>query len=253
MRIGFLGTGGSTSRGQRLNTSLVVTVSGGTILIDCSGSPEQALARQGLMPGQISDLFLTHSHIDHVYALPSLLHSRRLNALPGSPPPLFIHGIPPVLDTVRALLQVFWSRYPLPLQPVLRPLVPPEVITRFDLKIEVFPIRHGQQPSVGYRIDHPRCKSEILFSGDAEPDPAIPARVNPDTILIHDCCGRTPQAHHTSADQLVELLRDHPPKRLFLIHLPYLSPGDLRKLKTFFSHHHLPGVTIPGDGDSVIL
>ena len=75
MNFAFVGHCGSIQTEQSSNTSLMVREGAHTILIDVSGSPVQAMRKLDVDPVQLDAVILTHSHIDHIYALPSLLHN----------------------------------------------------------------------------------------------------------------------------------------------------------------------------------
>lgn len=105
-RIIFLGTSAALPTGTRTNTHLALLPddTAGGILIDCGGDCFGALDRAGIAPDVITDLFITHAHIDHVGSLPSLIESWRLS---GRTAPLHIWGLPEVLAVARQLLAIF--------------------------------------------------------------------------------------------------------------------------------------------------
>src|SRR5262249_10783231 len=76
----FPGTAAALPLPGRANTSLVLTADDAatSLLIDCGGDSYSALLRAGFGPDAISDLLITHAHIDHIGALPSLIESFRL-------------------------------------------------------------------------------------------------------------------------------------------------------------------------------
>ncbi len=76
--IHFLGTGGSVATPQRDNTSVLFQTRNELILIDCPGNVTAKVGKLGFEPGQITTMTLTHIHPDHIYGLPSLVHSRMI-------------------------------------------------------------------------------------------------------------------------------------------------------------------------------
>ena len=74
----FLGTGGSIATEDRDNTSLLLDTENRLILIDCPGSVIQKIRKLGFDPRQIKTILVTHVHPDHIYGLPSLVHSLML-------------------------------------------------------------------------------------------------------------------------------------------------------------------------------
>ena len=74
----FLGTGGSVATPTRDNTSLLLSCGDEVILIDCPGSLIQKLGKLKIDPCQVRTTLLTHVHPDHIYGLPSFIHSLML-------------------------------------------------------------------------------------------------------------------------------------------------------------------------------
>ena len=84
MNIFFIGTGSAVPTARRDNTALYVENNSGGLLIDCPGSPLSKLTGLGINPADLKSVFLTHMHTDHVYGLPSLIHSLKpFGVLPG--------------------------------------------------------------------------------------------------------------------------------------------------------------------------
>lgn len=98
MRITFLGCKGSLQTECDLNTSLLFEDDKGAILVDCSGSLHKCVK------SNISDVILTHEHIDHMYGLPSLLHQMWLS---GRSDKLVIHGSGEALKLAERLVDTF--------------------------------------------------------------------------------------------------------------------------------------------------
>ena len=77
----FLRTGGAAATVERDNTALLLRRGEDLILVDCPGSVTRKLKRLDLDPRQIRSLLVTHVHPDHIYGLPSLVHSLMLDDL----------------------------------------------------------------------------------------------------------------------------------------------------------------------------
>ncbi len=75
LKILFLGTYGAVPSSFSGNTSIAVSVEGEYILIDTSGNPVQGVKAAGIDPGTLTTVVLTHAHVDHIYAFPSLVHT----------------------------------------------------------------------------------------------------------------------------------------------------------------------------------
>ena len=75
MKIVFFGTAGAIQSKDNTNVSFSVVEKKLSILVDSSGNPVQYLKREGIDPKKLDILILTHSHTDHIYAVPSLIHN----------------------------------------------------------------------------------------------------------------------------------------------------------------------------------
>lgn len=71
MDIRFIGTGGAFQVDQ-VNSSALVSLQQGTVLIDCGHSVFQALVQKGVID-EIDAVLVTHFHDDHVGSLSSLI------------------------------------------------------------------------------------------------------------------------------------------------------------------------------------
>jgi ribonuclease Z len=254
MKICFLGTGASVSGGQRLNTSLLVKLEDENLLIDCSGFPEQALARHQITPKQISDLILTHSHVDHLYGLPSFLHAIRLLSLPDSGGSIRIHGLPETLDTARQLVDAFGlmeKSNPTAIQ--WFPLEQTESSVKLEIEgitVNTFPVCHGDKPCLGLELI--QDSRHLVYSADSEVCSTLVDRLTVETTLIHDCgAGLGFEKMHAGAPSLARMLAKHPCQTVILCHLPFLEPGEKEVIAEIIQSTFTGQLLIPDDGDEV--
>jgi len=256
MKICFLGTGASYSGGKRLNTSILIKTDKGNLLIDCSGYPEYALAKHGVAVNEITDLVISHVHVDHTYALPSLLHSKRIQSLPQGGGKLHIHAPAEAIRPIQALVDVWGLREKKNgvalefhgLGGERGKMVP----NGLELDIEYFKVCHGEMPTVGISIMG--SNSHLIYTADTEICPKVGDRIQRNTNIIHDCgAGLTPQSMHTSALELAEMLCRRPCRRVYLVHLPPASPKDLFEIQSMVQSAFSGQVHIPRDGDSFII
>lgn len=145
MQVRVLGCSGAIARDCRTTSFLI----DGRILID-AGTGVGDLTLDEMQA--VDDVFLTHSHLDHIAALPMMLDavaSRRAE-------PLRLHALP---ETIAALQQhifndVIWpdfSRIPSQTRPFVRylPVQVGQGLQAAGIDIEVLPSRHTV-PAVGY-------------------------------------------------------------------------------------------------------
>ena len=73
VRLRFLGCGDAFGSGGRFQTSFLLEGGGEPVLIDCGATTLIALKRQGIDPGSIGWVVLSHLHGDHFAGLPWLI------------------------------------------------------------------------------------------------------------------------------------------------------------------------------------
>ena len=91
MRVHFAGSGDAFGSGGRCQTCIHVSGGGQVLLVDCGASSLVALKAQGLDPGAVDAVAVTHLHGDHFGGLPFLIldgqFSRRSAPLQVAGPP----------------------------------------------------------------------------------------------------------------------------------------------------------------------
>ena len=109
MKILFLGTYGAVPTAASGNTSIIISADvtskdGEYILIDASGNPVQGLKAAGINPDKLTTLVLTHTHVDHIYAFPSLVHAL---FCAHRKEPLTVVSNPETVEKAKGLLDFF--------------------------------------------------------------------------------------------------------------------------------------------------
>lgn len=92
MRVTFAGSGDAFGSGGRFQACVHVRADGQPpVLVDCGATSLVALRRQGLDPGEVAAVFVSHRHVDHFGGLPLLVldgqFSRRTAPLTVVGPP----------------------------------------------------------------------------------------------------------------------------------------------------------------------
>ncbi|MDN3918930.1 MBL fold metallo-hydrolase [Roseateles violae] len=171
MKIRVLGCSGAIAAGYKTTAFLLdddVLIDAGTGVGDL---PLDALAR-------IDHILVSHSHLDHVLAIPLLADSvLRLREQAGRPP-IQVHALPETLQAMRQHLfnGVIWpdfTRLPNAERPVLS-LHPFEIGQRLQLggrMIEVLSAEHTV-PAVGFAVDA-GAAGHWVYTGDTGPNPAL--------------------------------------------------------------------------------
>ena len=99
----FAGTAGSVPSARRGLPAMLVRRGAERILIDCGeGTQRQLLRSVGL--SDLTDIFITHLHVDHWLGLPGLLQTFNLR---DRDRPLAIHGPPGIAEVMRSMKRVY--------------------------------------------------------------------------------------------------------------------------------------------------
>lgn len=228
MKLRVLGcSGGIGGRHQRTTSFLVDH----DILIDAgTGVTELSIAELAA----IDHVFLTHSHLDHIAALPLMLDTvadRRTK-------PLTVHATEAVLDSLRRHIfnGSIWPDFsvlPSAGQAFMRyrAIELAEPITLDGRRITALPVAHSV-PAVGYRLDS--GAASLVFSGDTGPCDAFWQAVNGIANLRHlivECAfpnreqRLAQRSRHFCPDLLAAELNKL--QRPCQIHITHLKPGQI--------------------------
>ncbi|MGE4240221.1 3',5'-cyclic-nucleotide phosphodiesterase [Ramlibacter sp.] len=171
MKVRVLGCSGAIARDCR-TTSFVVD---GDLLIDAGTGVGDLTLEE--MQG-IKDVLLTHSHLDHVAALPLMIDSIASTLTE----PIRVHALPGTIAALKAHVfnNVIWpdfSRIPTPQQPFVtfHDIQVGQVLEFGGKHVEVLPAVHTV-PACGYAVTSGHgC---WVFTGDTERNPAFWRRLN---------------------------------------------------------------------------
>ena len=175
MRVRVLGCSGAIARDCKTTSFLVDQ----DTLID-AGTGVGDLTREEML--RVQDVFLTHSHLDHVACLPLMVDTI---AAARAGQPLRVHALPETIAAMRQHIfnDVIWpdfSRLPTAQAPLVtfHPLEVGAVRQLQGCTLEVLPAEHAV-PAVGYAVRGPQPDAPWwVFSGDTERNPAFWQRVN---------------------------------------------------------------------------
>lgn len=179
----FLGTGGAAATLERDNTSLLLRHDEDLILVDCPGSVTRKIKSLGLDPRNLRALQITHIHPDHIYGLPSLIHSLMLDDMV-----LRVYGSEESLRFCRDLLDLFRLR-----EDAVRcrcDFIPRESESRFEVlpgvTCRAFPVPH-KDSSLAFHWRFEAADKDVIYSGDTPLHPPLFKRAAGIDALIHDC------------------------------------------------------------------
>ena len=205
MKVRVLGCSGAISKGCRTTSFLIDD----DVLIDAgTGVGDLSLVEMR----KVDHVFLTHSHLDHIAALPLMIDavaSQRRT-------PLKVHALAPTIEALKTHVfnNVIWpdfSRIPSERTPLLtfEPLESGGTVRLGSKSIEALPASHTV-PAVGYSVCSHGSGSCWVFSGDTCGDAAFWARVNelPVRMLVIET------AFSNDERQLAEISRHLSPHHL---------------------------------------
>lgn len=215
-KIIVLGSSNAIPDEEHENTYLALIGNQRQVLIDCAGSPVVRLKQAGIDLNNLTDLFLTHFHPDHVSGVPSLLMSMWLLGRSDS---LEIYGLSYTLDRIEKIMGFYeWEHWP-NFYPVTFHHLPEEPMTLAlecdEFNIFTSPVRH-LIPTVGLRIEATHTGNALAYSCDTEPCSAVVELANAADVLIHEATGLHPG--HSSATQAGSIAARAEVGSLYLIH-----------------------------------
>jgi ribonuclease BN (tRNA processing enzyme) len=171
MKVRVLGCSGAIAKDCRTTSFLIdhdVLIDAGTGVGDLTLEEMQ----------RINHVFLTHSHLDHVAALPLMVDAIASQRTA----PIQVHGLQGTIDALKAHIfnNTIWpdfSRIPTPEAPFLtfHPIALGQTLELAGKHIEVLPAVHTV-PAVGYAVT--TGKGYWVFTGDTEINPALWQRIN---------------------------------------------------------------------------
>ncbi len=249
-----LGSGTAVQTAQRDNTALAFQFDGAAVLVDCPGSPMQKLLRAGIDPMQLAAVVVTHTHPDHVYGLPSLIHSLWIM---GRTTPLPVFAPAAEVERVHRLLDLFDLDRRAAFVDV-RPL-PDDAAAPFweqdGHRLFALPVDHGR-PTSAVRWDL-RGGGRVVYSSDTTPAKALASFAAGATILVHEAtfadadAARAAQSRHSTAGQAGGIAALTAARRLLLVHVT-IDADPKRWVAEARAQYGGP-VEVPADGSIYAL
>ncbi len=181
--ICFLGTGGAVATKERDNMSFLVDHYETLILVDCPGTVIQKIKKLNYDPRKVTSILVTHIHPDHIYGLPSFVHSLMLDRCL-----IRLFGSKEAVQFCQDLLDLYNLRdEKIKAKIEFVSLNPGE---NFELKESLqcvsYKVPHSSS-SLAYRFHFEEDKKELLYSGDTPLNPLFFKEASGVDYLIHDC------------------------------------------------------------------
>jgi ribonuclease Z len=221
---------------DRMNATTLVRAGTEVLLFDAGRGVVERLSQAGVEGREITGLFLTHFHSDHIVGLPDLWLTSRLRLAWGRrTTPFDVYGPVGVEQLTSNLTKAYGADI------AMRPdkavyLVAHEfkpdgvVFERNGVKVTMFKVDHGEaKEAVGYRVDF-KGRS-VLLSGDTKYDENIIKYGKGVDLMVHEVVAvkpalleKVPQLkfifeHHASPQQCGEVFTKTKPKIAVYSHI----------------------------------
>lgn len=257
----FLGTAAALPTGDRGNTALAIPgdpreAGSSGLLVDTGGDIYPALCRAGLAQDELSDLFITHAHIDHIGSLPSLIESYRLG---GRHVPLHIYGLPEVIETAQRIVAVFG--YELTLDSWTFEVTYTAVEDGQQLPLGGIPATFARMdhtlPCAGFRLSLPN--GDFAYTSDTQPTPAIQRLAKGARVLVTECTYLNESANYARVSRHMTALEAGQQAAacgvdvLALVHLGVASGWTPEAARAEAAQAFAGEVLAPSDGDHLQL
>jgi ribonuclease Z len=202
LHVGLCGSGSPMPDPTRAGPCTVVVAGKRLFVIDSGTGSTKNLSLMNLPPAQVSAIFITHFHSDHIADLGELMLQRWAGGPATSPVP--VYGP----TGVEALVAGYRQAYALDTGYRVKhhgpKVMPPDgsggvahafpmtktapdvtLIDEPDLKVIAFPVDHGPvDPAVGYLFIYKGRK--VVVSGDTAPSARLEADAHGADVLVHE-------------------------------------------------------------------
>jgi ribonuclease Z len=245
IKVTLLGTGAPPPVMNRFGPSTLVEAGGEKFIFDAGRGAMQRLFQLKIPFAEVTGLFLTHHHSDHVVGIPDLWLTGWIGRPWGQRKvPLRIWG--PV--GTKEMMSHLVKAYQVDIR-VRRENYPPQgvsvqsedisegvVYDKGGLKVTAFEVDHGSEnlPAFGYRIDYGGCSA--VLSGDTTFNENLIRFSQGADLLIHEVAATTKELlqtteqfkritkNHTTPEQAGEVFTRVRPKLAVYTHILLFGP-----------------------------
>jgi ribonuclease Z len=250
-RVVLVGTGGPELTPQRAGEATLVEANGQSLLFDAGRGVLDGLYQSRVRPHEVTRVFLTHLHSDHIEGLPGLWMTPWF--LLGRKTPLEVWGPPgtkQMIDGMRAMFAHDVEHRPNPiakaeyLDIAVHEVDAGLVYDRDGIRVTAIPVEHADgDPAFAYRIA--TGDSTILLTGDCTYSGALAQQTGPLDLVVSNVAAGTAALEKTAWLQpiLAKLMRPEQAAMLFSKTSPRLAV-----------YSHIAKKSLPGAaGDREIL
>jgi ribonuclease Z len=214
LRVTFLGTGGAVPTTERNASAVFVNREGDQLLFDAGEGTQRQMMRFGT-GFAVSDLFVTHTHGDHVLGIPGLIQTWNFNDRTA---PLTVYAPEGARSGVRELIHAVDTTPGFPVE--VRTVAPGDtVLDRPEYRVEAVRVDHRTR-AVGYALVEAERKGRF----DRERAEALGVEPGPKFSRLHD--GEAVEAADGTTVRPEQVVGDPRPGRRVVY------TGDTRPVRT---------------------
>lgn len=224
MEFTLLGTGSAWPDVERSSPAFLLTHGDQRILVDCGGGTCRQLVGAGISLGTLTDILLTHTHIDHCVEFPALVFSaylagktNRFNVQGATGTKHFCESV--FRDTYDFAASMMKQLRKVDIKIDAHDLEDHATLTFGDVSARCAYVEHGF-PSVGYRFS--AAGKTLVHSGDTQPCEAIVALARGADVLVIECSfpeDMGPKPNHCIPSQVGKIAQEAGVGRVVLVHL----------------------------------
>ena len=222
-RVVLVGTGGPELTPERAGEATLIEANGQTLLFDAGRGVLDGLYRSGIRPQEVTRVFLTHLHSDHIEGLPGLwitpwfLLGRTARLEVWGPP-----GSQQMIDGMRAMFAHDLERRPNArakresLDISVHEIKPGLVYDQAGIRVSAITVEHVDgDPAFAYRID--TADSSILLTGDCTYAGELTRLTGPVDLVVSNVAAGTEAMEKEAWMQpvLAKLMRPKQAAKLF--------------------------------------
>jgi ribonuclease BN (tRNA processing enzyme) len=221
--VRFVGSGDAFGSGGRFQTCISVTSGAQTALVDCGTTSLVALKAQGLDPGEVDAVAVTHLHGDHFGGLPFLIldgqFSRRVRPLRVVGPPGIDERLTRTMEALFPGSSRVTRRFPVQVEELVPGGPSVEMGETGELAVRAWPVVHEcGAPPLAIRVTDGR--SSFAYSGDTEWTPAlVEAARGADLFAVEAYTYDKPVRYHLDYQTLREHRDEFDAERVVLTHM----------------------------------
>jgi ribonuclease Z len=250
LKVTLLGTGTPRPIMQRFGPSILVEAGGQKLLFDCGRGCTQRLYQAKVPFSEVTALFLTHLHSDHIVGIPDLWLTGWIN---GRRSPLQVWGPRGTQQMMKGLGQAY--EFDIHIRRDVDEQIPGEgvvekttdieegvVYESGGVKVTAFNVDHGPvKPALGYRVDY--GGHSVVLSGDTRYSENLIKFAQGSDVLIHEVLAANAfealnaaltkqqiekvMAHHTKTEEAAMVFAKVKPKLAVYSHIVPPNATDL--------------------------